>query len=196
MTHQSSAKGNWTSCTPKSTKQFSVPQGWLVRRVCMSLRGTTLWVSAHHCATACQHRLNVPDPPGFMGHSIHAFSVWQDVCCLLPATPGSSTCVPPVLPAPLQFWCFWCHDSDKSSLQSPVHLPDYITVSYNKPFTLIAPDAALSHISETQHRKLQLLFRDIGRSELAPLVIPQRDHVLRALTMQIGRALIDRNLGI
>ena len=54
-----------------------------MRRVCLSLGGTTLCSSAQCYVTACHRRLNIPDPPAVQGRSVHAFSVWRDVSQIL-----------------------------------------------------------------------------------------------------------------
>ena len=101
-----------------------------------------------------------------------------------------SECLPPSL----KHWCLWCDEQDFQ--QGCVPPPRYIALGVAGPFLLHAPQDGLHDLIEIQHWRIRLLFQDIGRSFLPKLAIPQKDNVPCALTMQIGRALQDKNLGI
>ena len=73
--HKHQPHDRYTRHLQPPTSKAEFPQGWLMRQVCMTMGGTSVWVSDHCYATACNLHLNVRDPPPFLGSSDHASSV-------------------------------------------------------------------------------------------------------------------------
>ena len=158
--HQHALHPSHTVHITQTSRFLPVPQGCLMRRVCMTLGTTLVWISPHCWMVACNYRLNVPDPPTVLGRSSHAISVWANVSPVLSLHPSG----PPahLLPSHITSWWFWFHDVDTH----PQWSLQYSAVGQCRDFELYAPHQGWRAISETQHLRLHFLFHDMGTSNL------------------------------
>ena len=163
--------------------------GWVFRRVCHTLSAVSGWSTPHGWLTACHIQWH--NPATRLIHSSsspHVLTSWDECSPVLP--------LPSLLPDPLQHLWIWAPASEVPAVQ--YHFPQMSTVGWfstSQPIHLMTSSSALDACDSIQIHRLHLLLSHEGSSLLVHQPPPQSANVLRALCIQMSRALSDKNLG-
>ena len=194
--HTDNVAGQWAHVSPPPPLQAqplrdiqgSKVPGWVFRRVCHTLSATSGWSTPHGWLTACHIQWDNPATRLIHSSSPHVLTSWDECSPVLP--------LPSPLPDPLRHLWVWAPASEVPTVQR--HFPQMSTVGWfstSQPIHLMTSPRALDACDSIQIHRLHLLLSHEGSSLLTHQPPPQSTNVLRALCIQMSRALSDKNLG-
>ena len=156
------------------TSDYQSIPGWIARRVCHTVQGTSLWFAPHSWFMACQVCVNPAyKVPPTVNSSPVAIAQWEDVrhtsLQFLHNPPDPIT----------QIW-FWVHSDNVQAFQAVC--PTHLLVASCHGHSLYAPSNAMSQLSMIHIQRLHYLFVHEGKSHFPYSAPPHSPNITRALT--------------